>query len=180
MATFLEWAIPVSAVVLVVGLPVYAIIIYNDLIHFRENCYKAFANIDVLLKQRHDELPKLVEVCEQYQEVERSLLTELTQIRSAYDATHSRDERVHLENRFNRSFDRFKATVEAYPDLKSNANFMALMQRISGVETEIAARRELFNDHINIYNIQVGIFPELLIARLFGFEPRRFLKVPAG
>jgi len=177
MSTILEWAIPVGSVILAVAVPVYAIIIYNDLIHYLNNCYKAWANIDVLLKQRHDELPKLVEVCRQYQDFEMQVLTELTRIRSAYDGTASRNERARFENQFNRAFAHFTALAEDYPTLKANAIYQQLMKRITGLESVIADRREHYNDSVKIYNIQVGLFPELIVAKVFGFKGRRFLKV---
>jgi LemA protein len=173
----LDWATPLAMTVLIVGIPVYAIIIYNDLIHFRNNCYKAWANIDVLLKQRHDELPKLIDVCKQYQGFEMALFEKLTQLRTAYDATESRDQRVKIENQYNRAFGQFRAVAEAYPEIKANEMYQHLMHRVTELESTIADRREHYNDNVNIYNIQVGLFPELIVAKLFGFKGRRFLKV---
>jgi LemA protein len=175
--SFLDWAIPVGTVVLGIGIPVYAIIIYNDLIHYRNNCYKAWANIDVLLKQRHDELPKLIDVCKQYKGYERDLFEELTRLRTAYDATESRDQRAKIENQYNRAFGQFRAVAEAYPEIKANEVYQQLMRRVTELESAIADRREHYNDSVNIYNIQVGLFPELIVAKLFGFKGRRFLKV---
>jgi LemA protein len=177
VSAILDWAIPGGSVVLAAGVPVYVIIIYNDLVHYLNNCYKAWANIDVLLKQRHDELPKLVDVCRQYQDFEMGVLEKLTRIRSAFDGTESRNERARFENQFNRAFAQFRAVAEDYPKLRANENYRHLMKRITGLESVIADRREHYNDQVNIYNIQVGLFPELIVARLFGFKGRRFLKV---
>jgi LemA protein len=166
----------VGLVVLVVL--VYTVALYNSLVQVRNNVGKAFANIDVLLMQRHDELALLVEACKGYLKHEVDLLNQLTRLRVGYDEAGSSDEKVQLENRLNREVLKLRHTWEGYPDLKASQNFLQLQQRISTLESSIADRREFFNDTVNTFNIQIERFPALLVAPLLGYRRREFLEVP--
>jgi LemA protein len=139
---------------------------------------KAWKNIDVLLQQRHDEIPKLVEVCKGFMTHERGVLTELTRLRAEYDAAKSIEAKTRTENQINRSLWSLRATAEAYPDLKSVGLFTLLSGRISGLESSLAGRREFFNDSVNVYNIAIDQFPTFLLARLLAFRPHPLLEVP--
>lgn len=151
---------------------IYAILLYNNLVAVKHNVGKAWANIDVLLKQRHDELPKLVETCKQYMKFEQRTLEKIMQARTRVsDARQSRD-MVALgsaESTLRAGLDRLFAVAEAYPDLKTNQTFQHLHGRISGLENAIADRREFYNESVNINNVRVEQFPDLVIARVFNF-----------
>jgi LemA protein len=161
------------------GLVLYAIIVYNSLVALKHNVSKAWSNIDVLLRQRHDELPKLVETCKQYMGYEQETLQKVMQARSAVAAAREQGDvkalglaetqmRVGLGNLF--------ALAEAYPDLKANDTFQHLQGRISELENSIASRREFYNESVNQNNIRIEQFPDVIIARMFNFGPRDLLE----
>ena len=158
---------------------VYGVLLYNGLVSRKHDVAKAWANIDVLLKQRHDELPKLVEVCKQYKQFEQETLQRVIEARSA---VHSAREAGNVgalgkaEGLLRSGLGRLFAIAEAYPELKTNEHFMQLQQRISSLESAIADRRELYNATVNINNVRIEQFPDSLIARLFGFEQRPLLE----
>ena len=160
------------------GAVLYAIGLYNGLVQVKHNVAKAWKNIDVLLQQRHDEIPKLVEVCKRFMTHEKEVLTELTRLRAEYDAAVSVAAKTRTENQINRSLWNLRATAEAYPDLKSVQMFGQLSGRISALESNIADRREFFNESVNVYNITIDQFPAFLLARLLAYKPHPFLEVP--
>lgn len=161
------------------GLFLYVVMIYNNLVRLKHNVSRAWSNIDVLLKQRHDELPKLIETCKQYMQHERTVLENVTRARAAVaQARESGDVgalgaaetqmRIGLGNLF--------AVAENYPDLKANENFAHLQSRISQLETQISDRREFYNDSVNINNIRIEQFPDNIIAGMFRFRERELLE----
>lgn len=157
----------------------YGITLYNGLVTLKHNVARAWANIDVLLKQRHDELPKLVEVCKQYKEFEQSTLQKVIEARAQVQSAREQQDLPALggaEGALRQGLGRLFAVAEAYPDLKSNDNFMQLQQRITNLENAIADRRELYNEAVNINNVRVEQFPDALIATLFHFGPRPLLE----
>ncbi len=167
---------------LVVAALAYAIMLYNGLVAVKNNVSLAWANIDVLLKQRHDEIPKLVEICKQYRQFEQETLEKVVRARSAVHA--AREARNvgalgHAEATLRAGLGGLFAVAEAYPELKANENFMALQNRITQLESAIADRRELYNDSVNINNIRIEQFPDSLVAQRFGFRPARMLKFDA-
>jgi LemA protein len=161
---------------------VYAVILYNSLVSVKNAVTKAFANIDVLLKQRHDELPKLVDTCKQYMRHEQETLEKVIRARGRVaDASQSHDVAAlgAAEGALRSGLGRLFALAESYPDLKANEQFMHLHSRISGLENAIADRREFYNESVNINNVSIEQFPEVLVARLFGFKPFELLKFAA-
>ena len=152
--------------------------LYNGLVQVRNNIDKAWKNIDVLLQQRHDELSKLIDTVKGYMRHEQSVLERLTTLRVGYDSASSTEDKVGIENEMNREIARQRHVWEGYPDLKASQNYLYLQKRISTVESSIADRREFFNDSVNIYNIQIERFPDLLMARALGYARRSFLEVP--
>lgn len=139
---------------------------------------KAFKNIDVLLKQRHDELPKLIDTCKGYMKHEWEILEKLTTLREHYSAANSMDDKTKIENQINQQYLTLAGRWEAYPDLKAQEGFIQIQKRISGLESAIANRRELFNDSINIFNIQIARFPEMILAKIFNYGKMAYLEVP--
>ena len=175
-ATFITGAL----IVLIVGGGLgYLISIYNTLVLLGQNVEKAWSNIDVLLQQRHDELLNLVETCKGYLKHEREVLEEVTRLRRGFERAATIDEKARTENLLNQAFGRLRLAVEAYPDLKASQNLLQLQGRISALESSTADRREFYNDSVNMYNVQIGSFPDLLLARLFAYRPHEFLEVPA-
>lgn len=165
------------------ALAVYATLIYNNLVRLKHNVSKAWSNIDVLLKQRHDELPKLVETCKQYMQYERETLERVMQARAAVSSAREAGDLQGLgkaEGELRLGLGRLFAVAENYPDLKANENFQHLQGRITGLENAIADRREYYNEAVNLNNIRIEQFPDVFIARMFGFGARELLEFQEG
>lgn len=158
----------------------YIILIFNNLVSLKNNVKKAWANIDVLLKQRHDELPKLIETCKQYMTYEQPTLEKITELRSkAMQAREQGDVNAlgKAEGLLRGSIGNLFALAENYPDLKANQTFQHLQTRISALENAIADRRELYNESVTVNNIRIEQIPDIMVAKLFGFkrfEPLEF------
>ena len=161
----------------------YGISMYNYLVAIKHDVAKAWANIDVLLKQRHDELPKLVEVCKQYKQFEQTTLQKVIEARSQVHAARERQDIPALgqaEGMLRTGLGNIFAVAEAYPELKANENFMQLQTRITSLENGIADRRELYNEVVNINNVQIEVFPDSIIAKLFNFGEKPLLEFSAA
>jgi LemA protein len=172
----------VITLALIAALLVYLIGIYNGLVGLRENIKVAWANIDVLLKQRHDELPKLIETCKRYMQFEQETLEKVMRARnSVVDASSSGNIAAvgAAEQQLRAGVTRLFAVAESYPTLKADATFKQLQTRITTLEESIADRRELYNDQVNLNNIRVKVFPDVLIATQFGFRTAQLLEFTA-
>ncbi len=169
------------AVIVVVA--IYAVSIYNHLVRLKHNVSKAWSNIDVLLKQRHDEIPKLVETCKQYMQYEQETLEKVMQARAQVSQARESQDVAGLgiaEGALRMGLGQLFALAEDYPDLRANENFQHLQTRISTLENTIADRREFYNESVNINNIGIEQFPDIIVARLLGFGPRDLLEFSAG
>ncbi len=157
----------------------YGISLYNHLVSVKHAVAKAWANIDVLLKQRHDELPKLVEVCKQYKQFEQATLQKVIEARSQVQTARQQQDIPALgqaEGMLRMGLGNIFAVAEAYPELKANENFMQLQTRITSLENGIADRRELYNEAVNINNVQIEVFPASIIAGMFNFGEKPLLE----
>jgi LemA protein len=161
----------------VVGVFVYLTTIYNSLVRLKNDIDKAWANIDVLLKQRHDELPKLIETCKGYMQYEQKTFQLVTEARTAFMKASSVGEKAQADNMISGALKSLFAVAENYPELKANNNFMQLQKRISELEEKIADRREFFNDDVNTYNIRIQQLPDVFIAGLMHLQHRDLFKV---
>jgi LemA protein len=161
---------------------VYAVMIYNNLVQVKHNVSKAWANIDVLLKQRHDELPKLVETCKQYMKFEQDTLTKVMEARAKVFTAREAQNIPQLgqaEGALRATLGNLFALAEAYPDLKTNQTFQQLQTRISSLENAIADRREFYNESVNINNVRIEQFPDSIVAGMFGFKAAALLEFSA-
>ncbi|HEY5264883.1 MAG TPA: LemA family protein [Steroidobacteraceae bacterium] len=168
-------------VILALGLAaiVYFVGIYNGLVGLRENVKVAWSNIDVLLKQRHDELPKLVEACKRYMQFEQETLEKVMRARASVEQASTSGNVAAVgaaEQQLRAGVGRLFAVAENYPQLKTDETFKQLQGRITALEESIADRRELYNDQVNLNNIRVKVFPDVLIAQKFGFQPAQLLE----
>ncbi len=161
----------------------YGVMLYNRLVDIKHSVSQAWSNIDVLLKQRHDELPKLVETCKQFmgyeQETLKQVIAARSQVASAREAGNigalgaaESSLRLGLGNLF--------AVAEDYPELKASEKFQHLQARISGLENSIADRREYYNEAAKINNVRIEQFPDVIIANWFKFKPRDLLEFSAA
>jgi LemA protein len=161
---------------------VYFVMIYNNLVQIKHNVSKSWANIDVLLKQRHDELPKLVETCKQYMKFEQETLTKVMEARSkVFSAREAQNvgQLGQAEGALRGALGNLFALAEAYPDLKTNQTFQQLQARISSLENGIADRREFYNESVNINNVRIEQFPDSIVAGMFNFKPAQLLEFAA-
>ncbi len=168
-------ALAVVAIAYVVG-------IYNGLVNLRENVKVAWANIDVLLKQRHDELPKLVETCKRYMQFEQETLEKVMRARASVSQASTAGDVAAVgaaEQQLRAGVGRLFAVAENYPQLKADETFKQLQNRITALEESIADRREFYNDQVNLNNIRVKVFPDVMIAQRFGFQPAQLLNFTA-
>ena len=168
----------ILAGLVVAGLILYAVGLYNTFVRLAFANDQAFANIDSVLRQRHEEISKLVNACQAYMEHERGVLEDLTRLRTQADEAHGVDQKVKAENAIARQLGRLRLVLEAYPDLKASQNFMQTQQRMSEIETKINDRREFFNASATEYNTYIRQFPPLLFAPVLGFGKRSLLETP--
>ena len=164
---------------LLVAVVGYLISTYNGLVQVRAAVKLAWSNIDVLLVQRHDELPKLVEVCKQYMQYEPGTLERVMRARGGVDAARASGNVASLgpaEHELRAGLAGLYAVAENYPELKASEPFRHLQERISGLETAIADRREVYNDAVNTNNVRLSSFPGLLIAGMGNFPQAQLLQ----
>jgi len=161
----------------IVGFFVYLITLYNGLVALKNDIDKSWANIDVLLKQRHDELSKLLDVTKGYAEFERDTLTKITQARSQFSQAVTFDQKAQADQSMTSALRGFFAVAENYPDLKANSNFQLLEKRITELENQIADRREFYNDSVNTFNIRIQQVPDTFVAAFMQLTPRQLLRV---
>jgi LemA protein len=167
-------AILLTAILLlvIIGGGTYFVILFNSLVRLRNDIDKAWANIDVLLKQRHDELPKLIDACKGYMQYEQQTLLDVTDARSAYARAGTIPEKAEADSQLTGALRSLFAVAERYPELKADENFLNLQQRISSLEEEISDRREFFNDSVNTYNTRIHQLPDLFVAVLMGMQSK--------
>mgnify|MGYP000745929814 CR=1 FL=1 len=155
----------------------YGIVIYNGLVNLKHNVSKSWSNIDVLLRQRHEELPKLVETCKQYMQFERDALERVMAARSGAQVARENGDVVGVgksEGMMRAALGSIQATVEAYPELKANQSIQTLLSRVTALENAISDRREFYNESVNLNNVRIEQFPDVVVARLLGVD--RFLE----
>ena len=169
--------IALVVVLFVVGIIIYFITIYNSLVRLRNDIDKSWSNIDVLLKQRHDELPKLVETCKGYMQYEQKTFQMITEARTAFMRATSVTQKAQADNMITGALKTLFAVAENYPDLKTNNNFLQLQKRISELEERIADRREFFNDTTNTFNIRIQQLPDVFIAKMLNLQRRDLFRV---
>lgn len=161
-------------IAILVILALWAISAYNSLVRLRNRRQNAFADIDVQLRQRHDLVPQLVETVKGYASHEKDLLLKITEARSAAMNARTIDDKIVAEQQLTSALQGLKVSVEAYPDLKANQNFLQLQEELSDIENKLAAARRFFNGATTEYNNAVEAFPGNIIAKNFGFSREIF------
>ena len=171
----------IGALALVVGLALFiGVSNYNAVIGLQQRADKAWANIDVALKQRHDMLPSLVDAVSGLMAFEQRVLTAVTQVRAAYSPTAPVAAQAATSDLTTAAVRSLIAVVERYPDIKSAANVMELQGSIERIEGIIADRRELYNDQVYRYNTKIATVPAVALTWLFRWIPRDFFEVDAA
>jgi LemA protein len=167
----------IGAVALVLGLAAFiGLSNYNAVIALQQRADKAWANIDVVLKQRHDMLPNLVAAVRGLMAYEQTVLTAVTEARAAYSPTEPIPQQAAVSDQTTAAVRSLFAVVERYPDIKSGANVLELQHEIERIEGVIADRRELYNDQVYRYNTKIGTVPAIVLAWLFRWVPRDFFE----
>ena len=169
---------PIVILVIVLLLVIWAVSIYNNLVKLRNNRENAFANIDVQLKQRYDLIPQLVSTVKGYATHEREVLERVTAARSAAMGATTVNEKVQADNMMTSALAGLKVSLEAYPELKANQNFMQLQSEIADIENKLAAVRRFFNSATRELNNAVETFPGNIFAKMFGFSRQPMFEVP--
>ncbi len=170
---FILSAVFLLLIIIVIG---YFVSLYNNLVSLKNSITKAWSNIDVLLKQRHDELSKLLESVKGYMNFEKEVLIKVTEARSAYANARTIPEKAKADNMMTSTLKSLFAVAENYPELKANEMFAQFQSRITQIESEIADRREFYNDSVYTFNTRIEQLPDAFIARLLNYTPRESFK----
>jgi LemA protein len=169
------------AVVLVLVVVSFVVVTtYNDVVGLQLRIDKAWSNIDVVLHQRYNQLPALVDAVHGVLQFERQVLDEVTRQRAGYRADAPVPEQAATAEATTAAVRSLFAVVERYPDLKAQANVLELQASIERLEALLAARRELYNDQVYRYNTRIAQLPGLLLAGPFTWRSHPFFKAPAG
>jgi LemA protein len=155
----------------------YILSIYNGLVTLKNSIRKNWSNIDVLLKQRADLIPNLVETVKSYMKYEKDIIAQVTNSRVAMMGATNLGDKAKASDQLSGALKSLFALAENYPQLKASENFLKLQQQLEGIENEIADRRELYNDGVNIYNTRIESIPDVVFARLFGYGKEKYFKV---
>jgi LemA protein len=166
----------VILLVLVVGVVVYAVALYNGLIKLRNRIEGAWAQIDVQLRRRYDLIPNLVETVKGYATHERETLDAVIRARSQGIDAQTVEEQAKAENAITSTLRSLFAVSEAYPELKANQNFLHLQEELSGTEGRIAYARQFYNDSVQRYNTKIQSFPAVILANAMSFSPREYFE----
>jgi LemA protein len=163
---------------LVAGVVVfYVVSIFNGLITLKNNIEKAWANIDVMLKQRSDMIPALVEMVRSYAKYEKGVMENITKIRSQLASAQTPSQKALANEQISSILRSLMVTVENYPNLKASENFLELQKALTAIENQIADRREFYNDSVLLYNTKIKMIPDMVFATLFGFREKEYFKV---
>jgi LemA protein len=161
----------------IAGVLAYTVTLYSGLVRLRKENDRAWANIGVLLKQRHDEIPNLVETVQGYMQHEQQTLLAVTQARAASMNSASIGQKAIADLKMTSALHALFAVAENYPQLKANENFLKLQKRMSELEDCIAGRRQLFNADVASYNTRIGQIPDVFVATFLNLKPRQLFKV---
>lgn len=173
------WIIALIVIAVIVVIGVWIISMYNSLVGMRNRVGNGWSQIDVLLKQRADLIPNLVETVKGYAGHESSVFTQVTQARAgvmaaASDPNATLEQRAAAERQLSNAMVNLRATAEAYPDLKANQNFMNLQDQLRQIEDKIAYARQFYNDVVLKYNNRIMQVPTNIIAGMFHFVPAQY------
>jgi len=161
-----------AALVVLVLLVGWIVSMYNQLVSLQNRVDQAKQNIDVLLKQRQDELTKLIDAAKEFMDQEEKVLTKLTEAREKAAQADTPEQQANADQAVRGALADFKARVENYPELRSQENMMQFQERISDLENQIADRREFYNEAVTTYNTRIEQFPYVVIARQMGYQER--------
>jgi LemA protein len=169
----------IAFLVLVIAVIMYFIAIYNQLVQVKVNIDKSWANIEVLEKQRFDEIPKLVKICEGYMQYERETLEKVTAARTRYLDAKTPGQQAEAGSAMTGALKTLFAVAENYPQLKADSNFAHLQSRVSGLENDLADRREFYNESVAVFNTRIRQIPDMFVANMLGYQAKEMYQVAA-
>lgn len=158
----------------------YAVSVYNGLVSLRVNIDKSWANIDVVLKQRSDLIPNLVEAVKGYMKYEKGVLAEITRLRTELMGAEGPAAKARASEGMSTALKSLFAVAESYPQLKANENFLELQKQLAAMENQIADRREFYNDSVMLYNTRIKALPDMLLAAVMGMREFEYFKAQEG
>ena len=167
----------IVVLVIIVLAALFVIGIYNALVRLRNQVDNSWSQIDVQLKRRHDLIPNLVETAKGYMHHERETFEAITNARSQAMGAKGVAESGKAEGALGQALSNFLLTVEAYPDLKANQNFLSIQEELSSTENKIAFSRQAYNDQVLFFNNKIQMFPSNIIAGMFNFTKRDFFEL---
>jgi len=150
--------------------------IYNSLVALNVNIDRAVSNIEVLAKQRFDEIPQLVAICKGYMAHERETLQKVVEARNVFASSNSPSDKVKADFALGKALDSLYAVSENYPDLKANGEFLHLQRRVSDIESDIADRREFYNASVSLFNSRIKQIPDILVAKILNYNEKEMFK----
>lgn len=162
---------------IIVGVAVYLIAIYNKFVSLRAGIDAAWSDIDVQLKRRYNLIPALVETVKGYKYYEAGTLEKVIQARQQGLNANTMDEKATAANMLSGALGKLFALAEAYPDLKANENFLHLQGELSNLENTIQNARRYYNAIVRDYNAKLESFPDLIVAQKFDFKPRNYFEL---
>jgi LemA protein len=170
--------VAVFVVVILVALVIgYVVSLYNQLVDLNKRVDQAKQNIDVLLKQRQNELTKLVDAASEFMEQEEEVLVSLTKAREQAAKAQTPTEQANADQMVRNAMADFRARAEEYPELRSQENMLQLQERITDIESQISDRREFYNEAVTRYNTRIAQFPYVVLARQMGFQEKELFTV---
>ncbi|MEJ2076507.1 MAG: LemA family protein [Acidobacteriota bacterium] len=168
--------------VIVVGLFIGVSVIgtYNRLVALNEQVGSSWAQVETVLQRRFDLIPNLVNTVKGYAKQEQTVFTEVARLRSQWAQAQSVPEKAKVAGDLDGALSRLLVVSERYPELKSNENFLALQDELSGTENRIAVERRRYNEAVRAYNTTIRTFPTNIIASLTGFQPATYFEAEQG
>ena len=165
-----------AALVLVVVAVMYTFSTYNSLVRLAENVDSKWSQVENQLQRRADLIPNLVNTVKGYAKHEKEIFETLAQARSKLLNSSTVEDKAKANDELSSAISRLLVIVENYPNLKADRTFVQLMDELSGTENRIAVARKDYNDAVKQYNMKIKVFPNVLIARMFGFEERQYFQ----
>lgn len=157
-------------IAIVLLLTIYILVTYNSLIKLNNIVKEAFSTMDIYLKKRWDLIPNLVEVVKGYAKYEKDVFNQITTLRTNTYQNMSMNKKITVNEQLTEGISRIIAVSENYPDLKANRNFLELSRDLTKIEDEIANSRKYYNGSVRIFNTKIQVFPNNIIANIFGFK----------
>jgi LemA protein len=165
---------------IVVGIIIFFVLMYNNLVALRARVNNAWSQIDVQLQKRYDLVPNLIETVKGYAKHEKKVFTQVTEARAAMSQAGSVNEKAKADDMLSGALKSLFAVAESYPDLKANENFKMLQEQLDGIESKIAYARQFYNDSVLEYNTKIQQMPDVLIANAFGFTKSDYFKTESA